>query len=531
MPTTIPYDPSLILGNIVEKNKIQVLEDIANAQKGMCNAQDYLNALLLYKRSLDMTKQELIQMQINTNELDTGIADLTKKIADAATAYGTAVIQAQSAILKLKNQNCENQINVLIESPIDYNKSVIKQLQLSSDSMSMDVQFFREDTNMQSGEDHSNQIATFVAGKMKDLFDGDTSFSIGASTKSIVTQQRQKTGYQGTLVLTATCTHKMADVFAPLIIDVDKAIHAWNAYHVDDTTKQIDTDNRDSILNAAKQPSSNEAGMFLLSGATYGSSFVGMVHIFSLQSTTVSQKSDALASSFAMAESTANWGSWLAEASGKFGIDTAIANALKNLLSIATLTSHCSVVTMGIIPSIKSNKVTTVVKALSGDPQKHMEELAVIQGATNTDMTTLASSAKEARDAQSLSTLSTEYMKAAVDAVGDMDKQENQVIDTNSMMTAFDDYVTKASSGNCGVPINFLLKPITQKQIAKAWVDKYYPNEFRTYDILGDSSGNTTNTNNGGNTTNTNTGDSTTNTNTNTGGNTTNTNTGSNTTV
>lgn len=125
-----------------------------------------------------------------------------------------------------------------------------------------------------------------------------------------------------------------------------------------------------------------------------------------------------------------------------------------------------------------------------GDPQTHMEQLAAIQGATNSDLNTVASSASTAKEGQTLSTLSTDYMKAAVDAVGEMDKQANQVVDTNSMMTAFDDFVQKAIEGDCGVPIDFLLKPITKRQLAKAWVDKYYPGEFLTGDSVGDNNGN-----------------------------------------
>lgn len=199
--------------------------------------------------------------------------------------------------------------------------------------------------------------------------------------------------------------------------------------------------------------------------------------------------SNALDTQFQIAESTADAGSWLANESGNFGMDAQIGNSLKNLLSLSSLSSHCSVITMRIIPSIKFNTFTTVVKALDGGPDKYASELAAIQGGTSSAMTTLASDAKNARDAQAISNISTGYMKSAISAVNDIDKQDNQVLDTNSMMTAFDDYVAKASSGNCGVPINFLLKRITQKQIAKAWVDKYYPNQFRTHDHLGDDVG------------------------------------------
>ncbi len=169
MPSTIPYDPSLILGNIVEKSKADTLKAIAEAQKGMNVAQDYLNALLLYKRSLDMTKQELLQMRIDTTELQTEIGVLGKQIATAATDYGKAVIKSQQEIVKIKTQSPQTQISEIIESPIDYNQSAIKPMPLSSDSMSMDVQFFRQDNNSQSSDDNASRITEFVSNKMNDL--------------------------------------------------------------------------------------------------------------------------------------------------------------------------------------------------------------------------------------------------------------------------------------------------------------------------------------------------------------------------
>ena len=340
------------------------------------------------------------------------------------------------------------------------------------------------------------RLSDFVPLNDYDLFNGDFSSSVANSVSNIVIKQQQKTGYQGTLVITATCTHKMADVFAPLIIDVDKAIPIWNAYHAKEKNLQINVDDRESILNGVTNSESNETEMLLLSGATYGSSFVGMVHIFDLQTTTVFELSGALSNQDKEAYSAQDQvsalgqlASWFANESGNFGMDNQMANTLRNLLSIANLSSHCSLITMGIIPSIQSHNAITVVKQLDGGADKYADELAAIQGSTSSAMSTLASGAQSAKDAQSIVNISSDYMKSAVSVVGDMDKQNNSVIDTNSMMTAFDDYVKKASDGNCGVPINFLLKPITQKQIVKAWVDKYYPDEFRTHSALGDPPG------------------------------------------
>ena len=55
MPTTIPYAPRLVFGNIIEKETIDHLVQIADTQKPMADAQAKPNSLILQKRSLDMT--------------------------------------------------------------------------------------------------------------------------------------------------------------------------------------------------------------------------------------------------------------------------------------------------------------------------------------------------------------------------------------------------------------------------------------------------------------------------------------------
>lgn len=477
MPTSIPYDPALVLGNIVEPLRLKILQDIANAEKPIELAQDTLNSYNLYKRSLDMTIQEMINMHVGDTELKPltdQVSELQKKMIAAAVEYGKVVVKAQEEILKLKTQSAQTQIDVAVESPIDYNKSAIKRMPLSSDSMKMDVQFFSKDENNEKAADTANSIASYVSSYASSIFGIEGSRKLGASATAIVDKQLKKKDYRGTTVITANCTHKQASVFAPFIIDVDKAIHAWNAYNTNDT---IDMDSPSSVWDIASSSSAaTDAGMYLLSGATYGSSFVGMVHIFSSESTSSTQLAYSMAESL---RAKMELGRWFAKESGELGVDSSFSDSVKDLLSIANMSTHCSVITMGIIPTIKSNSVSMVVEGLSGGPQAHMEQLAAIQGSTNSNLTTVASSASSAGEGQTLSTLSTDYMKAAVDAISEVDRRNNQVLDTNSMMVAFDDYIQKAIEGECGVPIKFLLKPITKRQIAKAWVDKYYPNEFK----------------------------------------------------
>jgi len=226
---------------------------------------------------------------------------------------------------------------------------------------------------------------------------------------------------------------------------------------------------------------SDAAGMFLLSGATYGSSFVGLVHILQDEKSNSSQSSSSLAASMS-ASITENL--WLENYSGKFGLDSSFADNIKSLLSTSNLQSHASVIAMGLIPSIVSNTISTTVQNLKPDPKDVMSQLAAIQGASDTQVNTMGSDAEKAKAGESFMQLNNSYVTNVVSSLGSYDNANNKVIDTNSMMTAFDDYIQKAIAGECGVPINFFLKAITSRQLAEAWLYKFYPGEF-----IGESSG------------------------------------------
>ncbi|MDY7021094.1 MAG: hypothetical protein SWJ54_06990 [Cyanobacteriota bacterium] len=72
--------------------------------------------------------------------------------------------------------------------------------------------------------------------------------------------------------------------------------------------------------------------------------------------------------------------------------------------------------------------------------------------------------------------------------LGEIDDGVNKMLDINTLMTAFEDYVNKALAGNIGVPVTYHLKPITRAQLAQMWVAKYYPNQYLS--ISGDDSSN-----------------------------------------
>ena len=55
MSQSIPFDPSLVLGNLVHEENIETLNSIAVAEKPVNTAQNQLNAAISAKRKLDMT--------------------------------------------------------------------------------------------------------------------------------------------------------------------------------------------------------------------------------------------------------------------------------------------------------------------------------------------------------------------------------------------------------------------------------------------------------------------------------------------
>ena len=482
MPSTIPYDPSLILGNIVSQERLDNLTKISGLQAPADAAEDNLNSLISLKRSIDMTIQELIDMKVDTTALIKESQEIGAQIESAGEAYGKAKIKSEKAIQPIKAKI--RGVNDSVESPIDYNQSQLKAMPIAADSLQMNCQYFSFDENTQSSNSHAATVSAFVAESVS-IFGEGSSSQAQASAQTQMNSQHSRHSISGTLVVSITCTHKNAQVFAPFILDVDKAVHSWNSVFPDD---QIDTKSPLAIAKIEAKPKTKSDKSFsILSGATYGSSFVAMVHVLNTSNTASSQSMESVAASL---QSSFDIGGWFAEGSGEFGVSSTFSESAKNLLSTQNVTSHCTLVTMGIIPSIKSNQVAMAVEKFTDfDPAASMKSLAALQGATASKNNTIASGAAAAKTGQQMITLQNATINSTLSGISAMDEKQNQIIDTNSMMTALEDYVNKCIAGgdNLGVPINYYLKPITQSEIAHAWTAKYYPNKHNQAGALDDS--------------------------------------------
>ncbi len=478
MATSIPYDSSLVLGNVIHKDRLEKVLKISEIQAPVVAAENKLNADIQLKRSLDLTRQELINMKIPTDELNEQITTVGQAIQQSAIKVATERLKAGPLVNDIRATLPQSAQSV--ESPIDYTRTQIKSMPLSSDSIEMDAQYFSFEENNQDAQASISRIKGFVAASTSFL-GTERSVQAATSAEKQVAQQMENHSLAGTLIITANCTHKDAAVLAPFILDVDKSIRVWNELY----DKKIKVDDVNNMREIAKEEgTSDEEQLHLLSGATYGSSFIGMVHVLKSEKTTSSQKMLSTASKLQAQMKT---GGWFAKASGGFGVDSSFSDDVKNMLSSQQISSHVSIVAMGSIPSIKSTEVQLGVKTLADfDPAKMMDKLATLANATKSEQESVSQAADSARTGGQMLEIRKSEIKGVMTGLSELDKSKNKMLDINSLMTAFEDYVGKALNGNIGVPINFYLKSLTRAQLAQMWVAKYYPNEYLT--ISGDDS-------------------------------------------
>jgi hypothetical protein len=319
-------------------------------------------------------------------------------------------------------------------------------------------------------------MSTFIQASMSGLFSPKRTMAATASVQRQVSIQQSRHDVSGTLIVCITCKHRNAQVFAPFIIDPDKAVRAWNRVFPGDMIKTNDAQKIAEIMEEAETRA--EKAYYLLSGATFGSSFIGMVHILNSSRTVSSQSMTQVASSL---QASMQAGRWLASASGAFGVDASFANSARNMLSSQNIQSHCSLVTMGVIPSIKSNEMSKTVQKFATSPDEMMQKMIEAQNADSESRSTIASDAATAQKGSQIIQARGATLNSIISGMAAVDDTNNKVIDITSLMDAMDDYVSRCNGGaeGIGVPINYYLKPITRSMVARSWLGKYYP-ELRT---------------------------------------------------
>lgn len=472
MPSSIPYNhASLALGNIVDTNVLNLLKKIDSIQSKIDAAKDKLNSFIMMKRSLSMTVNELTDLNIDVTIMIEKLNAVDTSIAKAATTYMDIQIQSEDKIQQLREQIAELELSDTLESPVDFSLSTIKRLPLSASSLKMDAQYFSFGSNQES--DTITSIEKYVRESTSSL--GPKFEEVAQMASSQIAQQKQKHNLAGTLIITASCTHPNVALIDPLIIDIDKAIAIWNSTYTS-LEDLINTSDLKEVKSLLEKNTTDKKNISVISGASYGSSFVGMVHIIKSDASSIGptkEETDQI-------EQKLKLGGWLESSSGGLGVGSDVMNEVKKLLSKQQVSSHISVITMGAIPTIGSNQLSLGVKKLMQSNLDDKRDQIISE--TSKSKTSIDSVADETMVASHSINIQNKSSKNLISGLAEIDQRSNKVFDINSIMNAFENYITVIKDKNevSGIPLNFYLKKITKAQLLKWWLDKYYPGEGKT---------------------------------------------------
>eukprot|EP00548_Thalassiothrix_antarctica_P000503 CAMPEP_0194132968 /NCGR_PEP_ID=MMETSP0152-20130528/3299_1 /TAXON_ID=1049557 /ORGANISM="Thalassiothrix antarctica, Strain L6-D1" /LENGTH=546 /DNA_ID=CAMNT_0038828177 /DNA_START=101 /DNA_END=1741 /DNA_ORIENTATION=+ len=542
MAASIPFDPSMVLGQVVEKQKITNLQTIADIQKPLNQAHDALNNVLRTIYKLNMVKTEMENIGVDDDSIEAFEANITAledSVVEAAIGYGTTATKVFEQLEAEQEKQGQNQISLGIESPMDYGKSEVTQFPLSFDSLEFDVQYIRNEMIEQTSSADSEQskakdssfetvktktgggVRTYTKHKIRKRWfwqrqryrttftTSPDQFSTSKVTKESTTnnnssllKQYENHKIEGTIVISAIATHKNASVISPFVLDPIKAVSAWNYTYPEDQIRTEPNNILSAALDDFKGDPSKKPTLDILSGCAKSSSFVGFVHIMQNEKTTSSQSA---ASAIEEVKSSFEKDAWQSSASGGFGTSNTSSSTAKSLNSTSFIQNHANIVCQGIIPSIVCNEVTTAVKRMAPDAAKIMEQQSAIAEASaasaggegegeEESSGDVEQSIEAGKKGAQFQTLNSEHLANTVSNLSEYQTEANKVIDTNSMMTALDDFIVKATEGEGGVPTSFYIKHLTKNDIAKEYIKKFYPNGLksaadRRKGMLGISSG------------------------------------------
>jgi hypothetical protein len=459
MPAYISYShPSLQMGSVVNPELLTKFKELNDLQQQIDAAHDVLNSYIMMRRSLAMTINELSDMKVNIRPLTDKLPIIDNSITGAAQTYLDTKIDNEQKIQNLRSQLTGTETGS-IESIIDFEASKYVPQPLSAESLNMDSQYFSFGSNME--DDMIANIEKFIR--------TSTSNSPGISDKTVkevstqVMNQVQNHSISGTLIIVASCTHRNVGMFQPLVIDAEKAVQVWNTLYgndpidlAQDLTKMQDGDGNNSFS--------------VITGASYGSSFVGMVHILKEDSKRMGEF-EKLKADF---ENKLRIGGWLANTSGEFGVNENALNDVRAFLSNQSINCHISIITTGAIPNIASHELSLSVEKLAKVDEATMQK---VLGVVHSEISSTDAQAYEAQQKALLLNIENARVNQVMQNVQKIDESKNKILDINSLMDAFTNYTNVVNGkGNnvIGAPINFFVKKLTKRDIIRLLVKKYY---------------------------------------------------------
>ena len=124
MPTSIPFDPSLSLGAVVPPEKLELLEQIAEAQAPAEAAREAFDAAVMSQRSLEMSLAEMANLDVDVTPLLESMERVRKAVQDTGKRLVEARVDSLDKVSGLRAKL--PQVSGRLESPIDYEKTQVQ---------------------------------------------------------------------------------------------------------------------------------------------------------------------------------------------------------------------------------------------------------------------------------------------------------------------------------------------------------------------------------------------------------------------
>jgi hypothetical protein len=460
----------MTLGEVVDNDVIDCMHDVEALQGKVDQAQGLMNDYIRLKRSFQMTEAELMDMGIDTAEIQSSITALDQQIKEAATQYMAASTETSKQIMQTlqaaKAKIIQSARTEDLESPVILKTQNIKTLPLSSESIKLDSQYFSYEGGAQ--DDPISAISKFVGDSTSGAL-GEQAKKLAQDSASQVAAQRQAHDLTGTLIITASCTHRNVMLLDPFEIDSDRAISIWNRKFQDDAIDLDDYDPKKTISYDDKNM------LTVVSGVKFGSCFVGMAHFVKSDIDAI----DVSDSETAKLQGRLNVGAWLQNSSGGIGVDEEIMESVKQLLSMQKIYVHLNIIVMGATPGISSNLVTQGIKQLRTTPALLKTELRKKERPESTSKTPATQAEEALSEARLIGThaaMATTLMRS----LETVDHKQNKIFDITSLMTALENYLKYIQDGtekSVGVPIGYFKRTIDKRLIVKTWLAEHAESE------------------------------------------------------
>lgn len=440
---------SLVLGGVASTRLMAIIDEIGRINRLIELAEERVDELTLTKQKLSMKLHELKSMGIDVSSVESKIGEMDKKIASATGSYLDTFISSQEQIQRLSEEKAQIEAEDLsADRSICLLQGEIVSKPLFYDSLKMNSDYFSFTAD--NSETDLTRLSNFVNQGVNE--------KVASEAISQLNNYIGSSDYTGSLVITASCTHKNVCFFEEITYDPYEAANIWNHLHAE--SEKI-------VFPVALIPAEDIGEpLTVIRGAAYCSGFVGMIHFFRSGNGT----SDEHTFPIEQIREKLQLGSWLSAMSGELGVDKHILDDVRSLLVSNEIRSHISIVTDGMIPEIKSGEV----RAILPDLTKAFAELSKRLPEEKDSNTTFSSSSRENLDRmRRLNTFNTS-VAAMLGAMSKCEEEKDKTFDLNTLLTVFDNYVEGTGKDSfIGIPVYYYTCRITRNDILRTWMEKY----------------------------------------------------------